>query len=373
VWEERLLVESVELDELELLLQSSLEEETRQLDIRKNAAEYRHLYNRIQLVNKRIKEARTEDELSRFSAIREHPLLRTIDKALSFDAKNYFYGIHLIYFHAKGDNHKCLELARKQVELIESYPDTVQEHAKLYLSALNNILLCQIHLHNYSEFDLVITKLRAIPLKSITLECNRFVTAGTFEMVRYLDTGDFQKSVGLRKDLVSGLLAYADKINPIEKITLLYNLFYSYFGTGDYSKALEIINQLLNRYQKELRYDVQGAVRILNIILHFELGNNLLLQYNAVSTYRFLAKSKRLYKLETVVLNFIRKKMRHLQSPKAQLKAFVDLRTELLELENHPFEKKALEYFDYISWLDSKIENRSFEEVVKAKFQRIGF
>lgn len=32
-----------------------------------------------------------------------------------------------------------------------------------------------------------------------------------------------------------------------------------------------------------------------------------------------------------------------------------------------PYESKALEYFDFVSWLESKIENRPFAEVVREK------
>jgi hypothetical protein len=255
------------------------------------------------------------------------------------------------------------------MELLEQYPLKINETPKVYVTTLNNILLGQIHMHNYKDFDKTLTKLRTFPLKSLNIEVNRFVSSYIFEMVMYLDTGEFTKSSAIREDITEGLKKYKDKINAIEEITLLYNLFYSYFGTGEFTKALAVINKLLNEYQKELRYDVQSAVRILNLILHYELKNGNLLEYNAISAYRFLYKSKRLYKLENIVLDFIRKKMHHIYTTRDEIEAFVELRKEFLELADHPYEKKALEYFDYISWLDSHIEDRSFEEIVKEKFQ----
>ncbi len=35
-----------------------------------------------------------------------------------------------------------------------------------------------------------------------------------------------------------------------------------------------------------------------------------------------------------------------------------------------PFEKNALDYFDIISWVDCKIQNRPFEDVVREKFTK---
>ena len=54
-------------------------------------------------------------------------------------------------------------------------------------------------------------------------------------------------------------------------------------------------------------------------------------------------------------------------SKEKQILAFRKLKTELEEIVKDPFEKRALEYFDFISWLESKIDNRPFAEVVREK------
>lgn len=370
VWQEKVLLELLPLEKFEKHLEGSLEEEMATVNAQKNTIEYRHLYNRIILINRKIKEARSQEELKQFQEIIKHPLLKSIDKASSFEAKQYFYHIHLIYNHAKGDNATCFVIANDQMKLIEEYPNKIRETPQIYLSALYNVLLCQIHLHQYDNFGNILAKLRSFPVKSTNIEVSRFVNSYIFEMVMYLDSGEFDKSISIREPVTEGLEKYQDKINVIEKITLLYNLFYSYFGTAEYSKALVIINKLLNDYQKELRYDIQSAVRILNLILHFELGNIRLLEYNAISTYRFLYKSRRLYKMENIVLQFIRRKMPRIHTAKQQMQAFIELRQEFIEISDDQFESKAFEYFDYISWLDSKIEKKSFAAIVNEKFKR---
>lgn len=369
LWEQKVLLETLSLEKFEKTLDSSLEENLKLVDLQTNISQYRNLYNQIILINKKIKEARTEEEMLQFQKILNHPLMLSVSSAKSFDSKYCFYQTHLIYNHAKGDNQACLEIAKKQMELLEQFPQKIEETPKIYVNALNNLLLCEIHTHNYKNFDKTLAKLRTVPVKSLNLEVNRFMNSYSFEMVMYLDTGEFSKSAAIRKDIIDGLKKYAGKINAIEEITLLYNLFYSYFGTGEFLNALKIINKLLNEYEKELRYDIQSAVRILNLILHFELENGRLLEYNSISAYRFLYKSKRLYKLEKIILDFFRKKMHQNYTPKDQIESFVELRKKFIELTEDQYEKKAFEYFDYVSWLDAHIEKRSFEEVVKDKFK----
>ena len=57
-----------------------------------------------------------------------------------------------------------------------------------------------------------------------------------------------------------------------------------------------------------------------------------------------------------------------INSSKQQLiAAFEELKEKLLTLTTDLLEKIVLEYFDYISWLESKIKNRNFSDIVKEK------
>ena len=47
--------------------------------------------------------------------------------------------------------------------------------------------------------------------------------------------------------------------------------------------------------------------------------------------------------------------------------AFLDLKSELLPLTKNLYEKRSFIYFDIISWLESKIEGRTVQEVIREK------
>jgi len=47
--------------------------------------------------------------------------------------------------------------------------------------------------------------------------------------------------------------------------------------------------------------------------------------------------------------------------------AFADLLDHLIPLTTNPYEKRAFVYFDIISWLESKIQNRPVKEVIREK------
>ena len=50
------------------------------------------------------------------------------------------------------------------------------------------------------------------------------------------------------------------------------------------------------------------------------------------------------------------------------MEGFRELKEELEILAEDEYEKGAFEYFDFISWLESKIQGSDFEEVVQEEF-----
>ena len=96
------------------------------------------------------------------------------------------------------------------------------------------------------------------------------------------------------------------------------------------------------------------------------MGNNEVIPYSFKSTLRYLEKRNRIYRFETVFFNFINK----IQKPKNNhdfQNAYSALRDELKVLSKDPFEKTVFEYFDFVSWAESKLRNTTFGTEVKKK------
>ena len=140
-----------------------------------------------------------------------------------------------------------------------------------------------------------------------------------------------------------------------------------YFSTEDYHTALKWLNIILNDPEREFRKDVYCFARILNLVIHYELGNHEFLESAVKSTSHFLDKRDRLFVLEKSMLDFFRKKLPNADTAAQCTEAFKEFKKVAIEIIKNDFEKKALEYFDLISWLESKIENRSFAEIVREK------
>ena len=185
-------------------------------------------------------------------------------------------------------------------------------------------------------------------------------------MEYYVRTGKFAEGVERTKEIEEGFSKYSrgdQRLLDTERLILYYLLAYCQFGVGDFKKALYWMNNILSA-RITLREDVLCSARIFNLIIHYEIDNRDLLEYQVRSTYRFLYKRNRLYKFENIMLEFIRKRLPYLYTRLEIKAAFIELRNELYEISKNPFEAKVLFHFDIISWLDSKINESSLAEVV---------
>jgi hypothetical protein len=139
-----------------------------------------------------------------------------------------------------------------------------------------------------------------------------------------------------------------------------------FFGEKKYSDSLKWINLLLNDVDIDKSEDIHCFAQLLNLIIHLELGNQRLVPYALKSTQRYLTTRNRVYKFETIVMNFINKILK-LKEDDDEKVIYRDLMDELKPLQEDPLEKSAFEYLDLSSWVESKISEKSFSEIVKEK------
>ncbi len=328
--------------------------------------EYERLSARMSMrIYKKGRTTRSDTDLSAYHDIINHRLLRTENNAMSYQSLYHYYRIQLAYFFALNDFTAVYSYSQKLIKLMEAHPHQIEEGLQLYVSALGNLITCQANLKKYKEVELSLKKLKEINTKSSYVKSQLFYITNNMNLIMCINTGEFDKGLNLIAPIQEEL--NKNTLSKHAEMPLLYNIFYIYFGAGNYREARNYLNKIINDTTTDVRSDLYCFVKIINLIVHFELGNENLLEYIVKSTYRFLYKRNRLYKFETSILNFIRKKLPHIKSDKELIMSLKELKKEIEEVTKVSFEAKALDYFDFISWLESKISNKLFAEIVKGK------
>jgi hypothetical protein len=339
-----------------------------------NYTEFWYIKSRLFLLLNKKGKVRDSTELNNFKTIIDNTLLKNEAKALSYETRYLYYHIYSAYYFGIGDYKNSYVYIRKHLELIEQNSELFQEEPNKYFAVLSNMIYLCTQLRKFDEIPVYLAKLKDIPRSNVKkmnedLEIKLFSSTYSAELSLYIQTGEFEQALTLVNEIETGLKKYKNKISKIRIAFFSFNIAIVYFALGDYSGALKWINQLLNDSDIDSSQDIHCMGRILNLIIHLEVGHSDLIPYTFRSTQRYLSKRKRIYRFESVFLHFINKLSRA-DSSLSIKNCFQSLRPDLQALIKDPFEKSVFEYFDFITWVEGKYLGLPFREMVRKKIEQ---
>ncbi len=370
-WQKKLIEKDNYLGQNDDSIAAMLHEDVIIADRMKEFNEYWNIKSRLFLLLNKQGKVRNNKELNSFKKIIDNTLLRNEGKAQSHESRYLFNHIYSAYHFGTGDYKSSYRFLKRNVELIELHPSAFKEEPNIYFSVLTNLIYVSTSLKRYSEVFELMKKLKAVPetldtSRNEDLEIKLFSSALSIEITLYNTVGEFEKSIGLVPSIEKGLDRFGDKINRLRRAYFYFNIAVAYFGAEKYSAALRWTNRLFSEPNIDENQDIYCFARILNLIIHIELKNDDVIPYILTSTSRYLKTRNRVYKFETVFLEFIEQLIRVYLSDESQV-IYKKLFGNLKKLSSDPFEKTVFEYFDFIAWCKSKIEHVSFREMIGEK------
>ncbi len=293
------------------------------------------------------------------------------EEDLSIEEKMHLYNAFVAYYFFIQDYRRAYDYAKKWVAIFDGNDDVIQSKLEMYVKAINSLLDAQSKLSQYEEFIQTSLKFEAIASKESLLISENvnfllFKYSSKHKLDKYFMLGEFDKGVVEVEQTILQLEAHEDRLNDHSKQIFYYKFACMYFGNDQYKQAVYWLNEIINAKDDNIRSDISGFARILNLISHYELKNDDLVEYYIRSTYRFLGKKDDLHFYQTRILRFL-KKLNNITTDSALRNAFAELREHLIPLTVNPYEKRAFVYFDIISWLESKIHSRPVKEVIREK------
>lgn len=295
---------------------------------------------------------------------------------LSFREELLWNEMHLAYYIFVQSYEQAYIYASKWAGLFPEPPGT-SHYFEMYLKGLNQLLNVQSRLYLIDEFAQTHRRLRNLANHRLVqlnenLQIRLFKYSYAHQFNGYFLLGDFNRGVKLLHRIETRLESYIGMLDKHSELVLFYKIACLYFGNGNYRQALKWLNRIINSEDQDIREDVHSFARILNLIVHYELGNQDVIEYYLRSTYRFLLKKDDLHKFQQFILDFLKRLTRHMTTHELT-ERFKILKSQLEELEKSKYDRRAFVYFDIISWLESKIENvpvaRLIQEKAKAKYQ----
>lgn len=295
------------------------------------------------------------------------------ENLLSFHEKLHLYHSYIGYYFYIQDFERGMDYALRLVELFEKHPEMKIHHLEQYIKALNSLLAVQNKLNRYSEF--VATQKKLIALKrdrtlslSENINLNLFKAIYIHEINRHFMLGEFRAGTRIVNALEDELNKFVPKLDRHSVLLFYYKIACLYIGSGNYRIAIKWLNNIYNEKEHDVREDLQDFTRILLLVCHFELNNDILLESTIRSTYRYFRKHGALSKYQELILHFLRNLFKQ-NTDKTLKDQFTQLKSDLEKLVHTPDEKRAFMYFDIISWLESKIQKKTVESIIKEKLR----
>jgi hypothetical protein len=296
------------------------------------------------------------------------------ENTLSFYEKLYLYQSFVWLYQISQEFAKQYRYARKWVDLFDENPQVIQYNIPLYLKGLHNLLNSQYLTLQYDRFvDSLAELSRFNSDHKYQLNENDEGLQVIFTYMHRLNLhfleGSFSEGVSWVDELDDILKSGKYNWDTHRNMVFYYKLACIHFSAGDNHRAIEYLNLIINQASQKLREDIQCFARILNLIAHYELGNDILVSYQLKSVYRFFLKMEALNATHVEIFAFLRRTPK--MTPELVRDEFIGLKERLLIVQNKRFEKRSGLYLDIISWLESKIENRPVQDVIADKFKRL--
>ena len=315
--------------------------------------------------------SRTEDEKKIVEALfkRDWPERSAQHESLFYE-QLYFLQSHVWYYYITQHFSMGFRYAVKWIELFERFP-TFAEHEKFQLlKGYHNCLAVLFYCQDRPRFDWYKTKMQQfIQQEESSFDENTRLMAFSYSHLAQLNSivmeGTFSESVPYLTELETALELMEPKLDHHRLMIFRYKMSTIYFTMGNHKKCLQLLNKIIHNDQKMLHEDVQSFARILNLITHYELGNIDLIFFQVKSVYRFLLKLDETQAIQKEIIAFLRKMVSvSVDEVPTLFQAFYD---NLAVINQDKYESRAFLYLDVLSWLESKMQNRLVEDVIREK------
>ncbi|MBD0331890.1 MAG: hypothetical protein ICV66_04485 [Chitinophagaceae bacterium] len=314
--------------------------------------------------------ARNKNDEEILNAFFRKQLTENLQQPKTFYEKLYLYQCYCWYAFIRQDYLMYYRYTQKWVDLFHAEPSMINIETPHYIKGMHNLLNAHFYLSNYEKFDNCLLAFEEFAGSEVVKRNTNniiqvFVYLYTAKINQHFMHGTFEEGLILVPDIKEKLKEFKLHLDGYRVLVFYYKIASLYFGCGDYENSVTYLSKIIN-WKVDLRDDLQCYARLLHLIAHYELGNLQLLEYLVKSVYRFMAKMENLGSVEEEIFIFLR---RAFNLTASELKPeFENLLARLKQLENNHLATRSFAYLDFISWLESKIEDRPVSEVIRRKY-----
>lgn len=265
--------------------------------------------------------------------------------------ERYYFALYLAY-EIKYDMDKSFMYNSKRLELIQSNEKIFQKF--IFDNPEETFVTLIISAVNAGEFQTAKNLFEKYKRK-FRVKGNSIDTLTVSFMIQLKEAIATDGRVDQK--LVSGiedmLIAYKGKLNIDSYNQFYFDLSVLFLFKGEHEQALSYINALFQSKYLKHTPSLEPYARMLNIIIHFEIGNYKLLNHLIAAAIKYMKSKNGYYKTEEAILKYLNDQTKRKDSDIEMVKM---LKKKIEQIQTNKYEKNSIRYFDYMKWIDNKIK-----------------
>ncbi len=276
----------------------------------------------------------------------------------SFEARKLHLLFQSAYFIKTVNPKSSLKVYYELNELFENNRKLWGNPPFFYLNHIHGILNNLRWFGNYQEMPYFLEKLKALLSEFSSAQYNIQPLIFIFESLILTDQKLYDEALNHLNQELDGIAERMANLTFATQAEIALQAAVVYFWNRNYKLALKMIRPILNAGKPFNQLPQTKPVRFLNILIHCELGDQDYLESEIRSVERDLKKRGKPLKSEEIILKSVLLMLNEMDLRKRNKKLQKHKET-LLYLKNNPFEQQLLSSFDYIVWIESRINPAS--------------
>lgn len=288
--------------------------------------------------------------------------LAAIEPPQGFEAQLCYHALHSQIAIQARDYGKAHLEAAANIQLWESHPKRIQAQAGLFVQYLSDYLNTCILAFEKEEASRTLAKIRAVKVHTHDDKIELLKQSLSTQLVFCLNAGEVETGQEVITNIEQLLASHGEEIPLSRRFSFYYNITTFHFYSESYRKALSSLSHILNAANSDLRQGLQSFARIFQILLHYEIKNLDLAEYLLRSTRHLHKRRKQLFELEKEIFRALRTII-FAPNPSSVRDKLQQHYQNLLDLAARPTGKEPAGTWEFIIWLQSKLERRSLHEM----------
>lgn len=313
--------------------------------------------------------SRSEKESKLMAEFLNNQYIKDPNYPKSERAKMYVYGLKLTHAFFVNDLKTMLKYTEAMTALYHKCPYLIEYSTIGYVSSLYNLATTYQKLGNRKKVVETLEELEETMDKynvstSMNIGSRIFFYSTNIRLDLYLQEDDYDLVKELLEEREGDFHRFKSFIGKPQLYEYYFLIAKYYIVISDYKNALKYTNEIINDTSFKVREDLMAVVRLMNLLIHYELNREFTLEYLTKNTFNYFKKKDRLFKVEKELIKFM-SKQHQLEDEASLISDLKQLKNKMKEFKKDKYEATPFELFDFEYWAEARIANKKIVNLSK--------